>query len=474
MRQIEIRTRQDFEKNIRDALSKCEDQLLLFRGQVQDRPLVPSMLRGDSGTSRHASGCVPWLTAQWDVCARRLISNFRDSQPDFVETQAVMQHYGYRSFFVDVTAIPEVALWFALHEFRSEKAPFHINNELKSAVFQWARYLPSSTGFVYLIAMPRDRQVHYANLTELMPSNATRVHRQSSGAILCSPKVSPSIDKLVIEKLKIADDGWFRNSELDIRTDRLFPPPSIDAFYRCLCSVPYYVAPQVELNNIKMGHPLLGIFPIYAASEKELFMEYVHLTRILSQTHPALIWSVATAVVDFEKQRFKAIGACRVSVSRLMVDNFSRTIQNGSRIKVGSLPSCNLFLEFEPEASLIHPSTDALHDVIRGLWVILGKKAIRIAEIVDNFNDVFLGHECIYSIPESKLMKKNCACTDHAYDLKIVSAISQLLANGTFHLEKAQQGYLELRFKERNEKSGLPSFARVRNRHGKFSSTKVL
>jgi hypothetical protein len=448
MQPIDIYDRKDFEFHLNKILSNYENRRLVFRGQIEDESLIPSIRRGKG--SSPSPGCIPWLTANWSICAKRLVSKFKNSIPTDIEEQAVMQHYGYRSFFVDVTSNPKVALWFALHKFESKRSPFHVDRELRSAVFQWSEYTPGSTGFMYFILIPQDESIErYVDLTNIMPSDATRVHRQSAGALSCLP-TSLSIDDLVIAKLRIIDNGWFQNSDLDVSTADLFPPPSVDTFYRCLCTVPYYVGPEVEMNNIQLGHPLLGFFPVYAKSAKELSKEYVPLTRILSCAHPALGWNVATGVIRLEDRHFKVAGATKISLSSLMIHHLSEKTMHSDALLRAPWPSHNLLLEFEPEASLVNPSTRALQEVIRGLWVVLGTNSVMVAEIIDTFDDVFLGHECLYSLPDLKLISKQCSCSDHNYNLKILQDLAQLLMQEIVCFDKDDLGYLKIEYRKKN------------------------
>jgi hypothetical protein len=446
MQPPELKTIEDFELRIGATVANYPDDVIAFRGQVSDRPLIPTMFRGGTVTSSSVPGCIPWLTANWGVCAERIVSEFRESKSNVVETQAIMQHYGYRSFIIDVTSDPAVALWFALHQFKSEKLPFFIKDELRSAVFQWSYYVPSSTGYVYLLKVPKSSDIAYVNLAQIMPADAARIHRQKAGAIICSRR-SVSADNLLIAKFRISDDGWFCNSRLNARTNELFPLPSVDTFYRKLCTVPYYITPEIEMRNMKIGHPLLGIFPMYAESAKELFKEYAPLTRIL-QTHPALKWNVASGVVESNSERFKARNATRILVSRLMVDRISETISKTVAFQENALPSNNLIIEFEPEASLFIPSSKVLQEVLMGLWVIFGHNHIRIIEILDDFNDVHLGNECIYSIDELKFLKKKVKCTDHERNLKTILGMLYLLSTGTLSLSKVDQWYWQVKYRE--------------------------
>ncbi len=446
MRAIKISSQKDFEFYLTEIKSKHIHQQLVFRGQVKDYPLVPSMRRGRG--KNPSPGCIPWLTANWDVCARRLVSRFKKSQPAFAEAQAVMQHYGYRSFFVDVTSNPEVALWFALHQFRSENTPLHVDSQLRSAVFQWSQYALCRTGFLYVLSVPNDNSKNqYVNLIDTMPSSAARIHRQNAGAIFCSSKLE-SIDDCIIAKLEVIDDDWFRNSKRNLKFTELFPPPSIDIFYRSLCTTPYFISLETAMNNIGVGHPLLGPFPIYVESLKELIKEYLPLTKILSSARLAPQWNIATAVADLENQRFKARAATRISFSSLMIRTISEDIPETYDFQTNPWPSRSLLLEFEPEASLVSPSTEALHDVVRGLWVIIGTRSIFVATIIDVFDDVYVGHECVYSLPELNLISKKCNCTEHAYELAILRNASHLIDEGIIHIVKDYADYSRLEAKD--------------------------
>ena len=98
------------------------------------------------------------------------------------------------------------------------------------------------------------------------------------------------------------------------------------------------------MENIKIGHPLLGYFPIYAESAKELVKEYLPLTRIIDQTHPALKWNVATTTIEFENRRFRVAGATRISLYRLTLDKISETTPLCQEFQEGAFPSNNLCL----------------------------------------------------------------------------------------------------------------------------------
>lgn len=416
---------------------------ILLRGQVLDRPLVPTMFRGNHGSSDKLPGCIPHLTANWSVTAEKIVKEFRGSHSSSFETQAVMQHYGYRSTLIDVTSSLKIALWFALHKFESNQAPFFINNQLRSAVFQWARYVPSRLGYVYILRLPDQPDQQYIDLTRIMPIAARRIHNQKAGGIACSSELT-SAENLVIAKLVLNDNGWFKGSKADLPMSELFPAPSIDEFYGKLCTIPYYVTPIRGMEKVELGHPLLGMFPIYAESIKELLKEYSPLTTIV-QTRPSLKWNIASGGVECENNRFKVRNAQRISISRLLVDLIIKDFHKVNDLN--GFPARNLIFEFEPEASLFSPSSKALDKVILGIWVVFGAETLNLAEIVDNFTDVFFNSSSSYSLKEKTWIQKSSKHDD--YYLQMLQAVSALLITGSLEIKKADELYFKVSYKER-------------------------
>ena len=188
-----------------------------------------------------------------------------------------------------------------------------------------------------------------------------------------------------------------------------------------------------------IGHPLLGMFPIYAQSPKEIILEYAPFTKIL-QTYPSLKWNIAREVVNCEDKRFKVRGATKIIFSRLMTDHVTKLF-SWKRICKNSLPSNNLIFEFEPEASIVTPSTKALDQVVLGLWVVFGDKYLHVAEIVDNFKELLFNHGCIYSLPDLTLIQKSCNCSDHNKDLSTILYLLHELSRNVLKLRKLDSEY---------------------------------
>ncbi len=95
---------------------------LLYRGQTSD-------YRGPSGlpqisTSFSRRGCHPPHMLRWSHYAGAILRTFVkgfDDGADPATDQAILQHYGWRSFFIDATSAPAVACWFAGHTFSTQR-----------------------------------------------------------------------------------------------------------------------------------------------------------------------------------------------------------------------------------------------------------------------------------------------------------------------------------------------------------------
>ena len=438
MESYEVHMRQDFESTLRQIRNGHQREKLLFRGQTIDRPLIPSIRRGEGDSP--SPGCIPALTIGWTRYARNLLWRFKTTEPTFEEVEAVAQHYGYRSFLVDVTWDPHVALWFALHAFNSQRTPLHVDKWLRSSVFQWAQYASCPSGYLYCIAVPEEQtEGTLVDLTTLMPTGAARIYAQKAATlILDGPK---SAEDFVVAKLRVIDDGWYRDSDLNVAFGELFPVPSRDALYRDLCTVPYFMESG---KRPVLANPLLGLFPLYAKSIYELVKEYVPLARILTGDRPALEWNVASARAELEDRSILADYATRIVMSAFMIEKLAEDVTIDDMLDVDVWPSRNLLLELEPEIPLKNPSKGCSHQVLRGYWIIAGARSLLTAEMVDTFEEVTLDHRCTYSLPRLGLMQKKCSCPEHIYDLTLFRQASQLLKDKTLILHRDKLGYLLL------------------------------
>ncbi|WP_025542724.1 FRG domain-containing protein [Vibrio parahaemolyticus] len=128
----------------------------LFRGQVKHYPDESGNTNIPTSFSRH--GCIPPIMFKWTHYAKAMIRAFSGANYfdiDFEISQAILQHYGWRSFYVDLTKSPQIAAWFASNVFE-EKKSIHMCEDLDEnpvwLVHKTAKYTESSsTGHIYVI-----------------------------------------------------------------------------------------------------------------------------------------------------------------------------------------------------------------------------------------------------------------------------------------------------------------------------------
>lgn len=131
----------------------------LFRGQVRH-------FTGPDGrvawpTSHVRKGCIPSQLRKWSFYAREALVVLGASDPPLDLVQALLQHYGWRSFYIDLTASPAVACWFASNSYtdRLELEPTEdCTGQSLLLIHRRARYA-ASQGDAHLYAVARDRVV---------------------------------------------------------------------------------------------------------------------------------------------------------------------------------------------------------------------------------------------------------------------------------------------------------------------------
>jgi hypothetical protein len=112
-------------KNLAE-LEVCFDKFsngYLFRGQVKNFTDDNGEVNIPTSFSRH--GCIPHIMLKWSHYSRAMIRAF--SEVDYFDidlelSQAILQHYGWRSFYVDLTKSPQVACWFASNAYNESKS----------------------------------------------------------------------------------------------------------------------------------------------------------------------------------------------------------------------------------------------------------------------------------------------------------------------------------------------------------------
>ena len=160
----------------------------------------------------------------------------------FDESNALLQHYGWRSFFIDASKDISVAAWFASHHYQSRKNIVVTEDCYEQGVFcvtNIATYTESdSHGYLYVISRKslESSSIEIHDLFKLGFSDFTPRYVAQSG-ILIGPCDNLKEDS-VVEVFKVKHDVLLEYSK-NHTTDSLFPNREKDLVYKILLSTPF-------------------------------------------------------------------------------------------------------------------------------------------------------------------------------------------------------------------------------------------
>jgi hypothetical protein len=239
MQEIRVDTIDALRDAIRDLKERC-----LFRGQASHYSNfnLPSVV-----TSFDRKGCIPSEMLKWSRYASNVLDVFVGSSADsLVLTQALLQHYGWRSFFVDCSSSPAVAAWFGSHIY-SDRKVIELAEDFGERPVMLAKRMAEYTfeeGEGHLYALDRDLCAKLIGATDLaqidVPDARTRTLAQK--AWLLGPLRNAAIPPEGYVAHIRASRALFREYARDggfSETSDLFPGGQEDPILRALLSLPW-------------------------------------------------------------------------------------------------------------------------------------------------------------------------------------------------------------------------------------------
>jgi hypothetical protein len=216
----------------------------LFRGQV--RHYVGPDGRVSWPTSHVRKGCIPPELRKWSFYAQEALVVAGVSEPAHDLVQALLQHYGWRSFYIDLTANPAVACWFASNSYTERLEPEaaeDCDGEPLLLTHRRARYEPHE-GEAHLYAIASDRVVapgvRCIDLSASIPTNSQPRFIKQAGW-LAGPLRDTFDPDCVIAHVSGPAEVFrqFANNAGLRTTADLFPDDSKDWFLKIFQSVPW-------------------------------------------------------------------------------------------------------------------------------------------------------------------------------------------------------------------------------------------
>jgi hypothetical protein len=188
----------ELEEALQKITARNEGALILLRGQ---RRLHDSVR---SGRGRPAYSPSPLVETGWTAFASSLFGINSTSELDGV-IQAVLQHYGYETYFLDLTSRLDIAAWFASHDYSSQMQMFLGNQFRRTEVVSYSK-TTSGDGYIVVMAFEDPEALKLKNrLVDLscLPSSFERPLRQGGWLILDRPPTRPLPDDFVVGVIKI-------------------------------------------------------------------------------------------------------------------------------------------------------------------------------------------------------------------------------------------------------------------------------
>ena len=273
---------------LREHLSSLGDPptdcVRVYRGQTKDYgSMLPSGLR--PGAARRDPVWHYWSAL---ACRELLAPSSRivPSEDEAVWIEAIAQHYGPGSNFLDVTRSLDVALWFAFHEVRSVSASHEMRAEGASdptraiRLFeQWWEYHRSSerpSGYLYVFDVrewdgtgcPAHGQLLDLSSRPIL-SKSSRISAQAACLLAGDSAVDSGSLKAFLrhEPIPVAFpmDGAPR---LDEPADAMFPDPSQDPWYDLFLTIPLTWVVNGGAGRLKLSRPLPVPCYRYQSDEK--------------------------------------------------------------------------------------------------------------------------------------------------------------------------------------------------------------
>ncbi len=198
-------------------------------------------------TSFSRSRCVPDLMIKWTHYAKRMLRRHVqgwEDKKDLATDQAILQHYGWRSFFLDATGDARVAAWFASHRFvprRHAELVEDCHEDPVVLISDLAEFVPAGgDGHLYLISKKacRSSGIGCVHLSEIATKEGSpRYVRQDAYMVgHLEPSGLPETVLLAHLVVPVAILVSYANG---LSTEDLFPEPEVDPVFDDLLAMPW-------------------------------------------------------------------------------------------------------------------------------------------------------------------------------------------------------------------------------------------
>ena len=411
-------------------IAKFGDKFL-FRGQTNNYSLPDGSPNLTSSFVR--KGCIPPLMLKWIFYTEELLrrGGLDLNRPDLLNlTQGLLQHYGWRSFFVDLSSDAAVAAWFGSHAFQARPEVHLCENTREQPVFLkllGASYEPShGIGHLYVLdkeVLTKSGHTLVSLEHELTTDCPSRFQAQKAwlagifhGQRRLDPRSIAAHIRAPAHVLKeLAETQGFNT------TDDIFPPPSQDQLLQNLLDLPWLLIdvpnPPFPFYRRSLEIPEYQVaVPKHLAPATTLYSPFWLSDAIVSEPHE--IW------IRVPEELFYAHTETDKPIPLLSSYMRQNDIVNIETNGLLCYPANARTISYERGISI-----RKVHD---NLFDICGV-------VIDHPSDQFVGaggaegyrYELVGDSLVRRLSPTDCSCGDpdrHALHLRTVAALDQVLS----------------------------------------------
>jgi len=432
-----IQSEKDLLDTIAEIRAKIPDtSLLLFRGQTR----LYDKIR--SGRARPDIVVVPEVENGWNTIVNRLTK--KTSTTKF--NQAILQHYGLPTFYIDLTSDPLTAAWFACSRYEELKPTMWIGNTFRFQDETTYNLIKDDIGYIFVLEIPHYKEMISKNeLFDLAHEDIfLRPKNQSAYLMLDQPPRLPNPNSFIVDTLEI-DRSKFTTSKT---LKELFPNPKNDKGYASLLDVPYVQLPSYYYSSKekkeqseeedKMSIDMDKFFvvgkraikiPLYVESKDDLFeFNPKWKDTVIYEPSPFRLWKTEKFnIADIHEGQNGIFGdTAKITISPVAFNNL---IRDSSEIEL-AWPLVNSNSIFFTKAVLDHDKVIDHAPPYFGIWLHKDNDLILELHLAadEEEMEMQLGHAFILENNKLTYVKvdKECDCgkpEDH------VHTISSLLKN---------------------------------------------
>ena len=223
---------------------------VVYRGQTKHYTVAGG--RVSMTTSFAREGCIPPLMMKWGQYAGSVMRALQGPDlpaPSLARTQAILQHYGWRSFYIDATNNPGVAAWFASHKFSSDMRVEMCEDAFEEGVCLLslaAQYNISKEEFGHLYVISKGEVVRSGHGCddlgkEISTEPGLRLRFLDQKACMLGPFQKALPESCIISHIEapVSVLAQYAKSEGFDETTTLFPTPAEDPVLNLLLRSPW-------------------------------------------------------------------------------------------------------------------------------------------------------------------------------------------------------------------------------------------